>query len=113
MEFKLPENTLISRAKVLHYLLVPQKRSDKSAFLAIGGYTLENPEDLLGDLHQLRCTGTATMVDDNKFGCYYEMRGTLPGRSGVRLQVLTIWMTEHLSGLTKFVTLIPVSILRP
>jgi len=31
----------------------------------------------------------------------------LTGPNGVALAVRTIWMTEHLSGVTKFVTLIP------
>ena len=46
-------------------------------------------------------------MESNTFGRYYEIRGTLTGPNGVPLAVCTIWMTEHLSGVTKFVTLIP------
>jgi hypothetical protein len=49
----------------------------------------------------------AVVLETNKFGRYYEIRGTLTGPNGVKLAVRTIWMTEHLSGATKFVTLIP------
>lgn len=38
----------------------------------------------------------------NKFGRYYEIRVTLTGPNGVKLAVCTIWMTENLSGVTKF-----------
>ena len=46
-------------------------------------------------------------LESNKFGKLYEIRGTLTGPSGVTLAVRTIWMAEHLLGVTKFVTLIP------
>jgi len=48
-----------------------------------------------------------TPLEAGKFGQYYEIRGTLSHPKGVTLAVRTIWMTEHLSGITKFVTLIP------
>jgi hypothetical protein len=47
----------------------------------------------------------ATALQSNKFGQYYEVRGRLTGPNGVGLAVRTIRMTEHLSGLTKFVIL--------
>jgi hypothetical protein len=37
----------------------------------------------------------------------YEIRAQLVGPSGRALRVRTIWMTEYLSGATKFITLIP------
>jgi len=46
-------------------------------------------------------------LESNKFGRYYKIRGTLTGPNGVMLAVRAIWMTEHFSGVTKFVTLIP------
>ena len=46
-------------------------------------------------------------MQSNNFGQYYEVRGKLTGPNGALLAVRTIWMTEHLSGLTKFVTLLP------
>jgi hypothetical protein len=49
----------------------------------------------------------ATPTKDNKFGHYFEIRGGLTGPNGVTLAVRTIWMTERLSGITKFVTLLP------
>jgi hypothetical protein len=43
----------------------------------------------------------------NQFGEYYEIRGVLRGPSGSPLCVRTIWMREHLSKATRFITLLP------
>ena len=37
----------------------------------------------------------------------YEIRGPLVGPNGVTLQIRSIWMKENVSGVTKFITLIP------
>ena len=47
---KLPADAIIAAEKVMSYLLVSQTRGDKSAFLARGGYTIENADQLLHDL---------------------------------------------------------------
>lgn len=39
-------NALIVRAKLTHYLLVYKEADDKSGFLALAGFTLDNVEDL-------------------------------------------------------------------
>ena len=47
-----------------------------------------------------------------KFGRYYEVHWTsCTMQAGVDLRVKTIWMTERLSGVTKFITLIPIEVL--
>ena len=99
------QNTLSE--KITHYLLVPLARGDKSAFLSQAGYTRENPVQLLDDLRRQILPLDAVNAGENKFGRYYESRGLLRGPNGVALNVRAIWMTEHLSGITKFVTLIP------
>jgi len=104
---KLPADTTIAKDKLTGYLLLSQARGDKSAFLARAGYTLENADLLLRDLRSQVLSLEAVALESNKFGRYYESRGTLTGPNGVMLAVRTIWMTEHLSGVTKFVTLVP------
>ena len=104
---KLPADALIAMDKLTRYLLVPQARADKSAFLAGAGYTKDNAELLLRDLRSQILPLDATALESNQFGQYYEIRGRLTGPTGVTLVVRTIWMTEHLPGTTKFVTLIP------
>ena len=104
---KLPTDAAIAMDKLTGYLLVPQARGDKSAFLAGAGYTRDNADQLLRDLRAQILPLDATVLESNKFGRYCEIRGRLTGPNGVALAVHTIWMTEHLSGITKFVTLIP------
>ena len=103
---RLPADTTIAEDKLAHYLLLPQARGDKSTFLARAGYTRENADQLLRDLRAQILPLEAVALESNKFGRYYEIRGTLTGPTGVPLAVCTIWMTEHLSGATVFVTLI-------
>jgi hypothetical protein len=103
---KLPADTLIAPEKATHYLLVPQARGDKSGFLELAGYTAEHAEQLLHDL-RAQLSLDAVPTKSNKFGQYYEIQGSLTGPNGVTLAVRTIWMREHLSGVTKFVTLLP------
>ena len=105
---RLPPDSLIAPEKVTCYLLVPQVRSDKSVFLALAGYTRGCPERLLADLRDLLHAGDADFLEENVFGRLYEVAGRLRGPNGRVLRVRTIWMTDHLSGLTKFVTLMPV-----
>jgi hypothetical protein len=104
---KLPLDSTISTEKITCYLLVPLARGDKSAFLARAGYRLENAQQLLLDLRTQILPMEAAPAGDSKFGRYFEIRGLLRGPNGVGLSVRTIWMTEHLSGRTKFVTLVP------
>lgn len=104
---RLPADTLIARDKLTRYLLVPQARGDKSAFLAQAGYKQENADRLLEDMRSQLLVLEADPLESNQFGDYFEINGSLVGPNGVTLEVRTVWMTERLSGVTKFVTLIP------
>jgi hypothetical protein len=104
---KLPSNATIAREKATGYLLVRQARGDKSAFLQEAGYTLQKADRLLADLRSQILPLDAAFLQSNKFGLYYEIRGKLKGPNGRTLAIRSIWMTEHLSNRTKFVTLIP------
>ena len=102
-----PPDAIIASDKLTRYLLVRQPRGDKSVFLAAAGYTIQNVNQLLHDLRTQILPLDAAPLEFGKFGQYYEIRGTLHGPNGVTRSVRTIWITEHLSGDTKFVTLIP------
>jgi hypothetical protein len=104
---KLPAGTVIARDKITRYLLIPQARGDKSGFLGAAGYTSDNAARLLDDLRTQILPLDAIPLENGKFGQYYEIHGTLIGPNGVVRAVRTIWITEHLSGITKFVTLTP------
>lgn len=104
---RLPAESVISEDKLIRYLLVPQLRGDKSSFLRQGGYELSNASHLLRDLRDQILPLDAMQLESNQFGQYYEIKGSLRGPNGTTLSVRTIWMREHLSGMTKFITLIP------
>jgi hypothetical protein len=104
---KLPEDSHIAPEKLTRYLLVPQARGDKSTYLALAGYTLDNFTTLLTDLRAQILNQDAAALETTSYGQLYEIRAPLVGPSGRTLRVRTIWMTEYLSGVTKFITLIP------
>jgi len=104
---KLPTDSVIAPEKLTNYLLVRQARGDKSAFLAQAGYTTANPEQLLHDLRRQVLSQDAVLLQRTKFGEFYEIRALLTGPNRNMLRIRSIWMKEHLSGVTKFITLVP------
>jgi hypothetical protein len=104
---KLPDNTLIAPEKLTQYLLVLKKRNDKSKWLAQIGYTLENWQDLENDLRLQILSLEATAIETTQYGQTYEIRDNLTGPNGKTVVVVTIWMTEIATGVTKFITMYP------
>lgn len=65
---RLPVDTTIAEEKLMRYLLLPQVRGDKSAFLAQAGYILKNAGQLLHDLRTQIVSVDAVQLESNKFG---------------------------------------------
>ncbi len=103
---KLPDDAVIAPEKLASYLLVRQARGDKSAFLARAGYTTANFGQLLRDLRQQVLSQEAVSLPRTNFGSSMKS-GRLTGPNGTELRIRSIWMKEHLSGVTKFITLVP------
>jgi hypothetical protein len=61
----------------------------------------------LHDLRKQLLAEKAILIGQTKFGEFYEIRALLTGPNGTALRIRSIWMKEHLSGVTKFITLIP------
>lgn len=95
--------------KLTHYLLVPRSRSDKSRWLARGGYTSENPQRLADDLRAQLLPLDALPGRETSFGESFEISGRLTGPSGISLPLRTVWLKDALSGRVRFITLIPLS----
>jgi hypothetical protein len=105
---KLPRDAVIASAKLTKYLLVFREMDDKSKFLAQAGYSLNNWQQLERDLRSQILTLDATPSnEENRFGDTYKIRGILTGPNRVSLKVLTMWMTEYETGVTKLITLYP------
>ena len=104
---KLPVDTIIATAKIEGYLLKWLPENDKSIFLSQAGYVINDPEQLESDLREQILSLEADFIRHDRFGDRYEIRGQLIGPNGKSLAVVTIWMTEHETGQTKFITLFP------
>ncbi len=104
---RLPQDTLISSDKISRYLLVPQPKGDKSRFLSQAGYNAANAHQLVHDIRDQILPGDAAVTENTIYGQFFEIACPLTGPNGRTLDVKTIWMKEHLSGRTKFITLIP------
>lgn len=104
---KLPANTIILPRKASEYLLKLRRDDDKSAFLALAGYTAADADRLLRDIREQLLPLEAEFHEQTEYGPKYRIRGTLTGPNGRALRVLTIWMKEDATGDTKFVTLLP------
>lgn len=104
---KLSENATIAREKITDYLLKWQPDNDKSEFLGLAGYTPNNWQRLLHDIHTQILSADAEPVRKTAYGDLFRIRGKLMGPNGVTLRVVTIWIEEYGSGNTKFITLFP------
>ncbi|MFZ4767232.1 MAG: DUF6883 domain-containing protein [Roseimicrobium sp.] len=104
---KLPPDSDIEMRKLTHYLLVRQEESDRSAWLARGGYTQLNPQRLIDDIRSQLLPLDAIPSRPSPFGDSFEIQGQLLGPTGIPITVRTIWLKDALSGRTRFVTLIP------
>ncbi|NJL53041.1 MAG: hypothetical protein HC930_14120 [Hydrococcus sp. SU_1_0] len=101
----LSQDALIAEEKLSKYLLVPLPKDDKSKFLAEAGYTLDNWQQLQQDLRIQVLSQPAELIETNRYGKKYAVRGYLRGVNGIELKILTIWMVTD--NITKFVTLVP------
>jgi hypothetical protein len=104
---RLPANTVIASRKFTEYLLRPRLEDDKSRFLALAGYTLENADRLISDIRGQILPLDAVPFDETEYGQKYRIQGALTGPNGRVLHVLTVWMKENATNETKFVTLYP------
>ena len=104
---KIPADAVIPEPKLTQYLLVPQLRNDKSKFLAKGGFTQVNPDDLELAIRQLIAENEATEDRTDQFGTFYDVKGRLRGVNGIDLGVVTIWLHQSTDSNFRFITLIP------
>ncbi len=101
----LNQNAIISPNKITNYLLIPLPKDDKSQYLAQGGYTLDNWQQLERDLREQILTLEAQPTLKTKYGQKYQILGSLNCPNGRILKIKTIWIVTEQT--TKFVTLFP------
>jgi hypothetical protein len=105
---KLPQDAVIPRKKISNYLLEWRPENDKSQFLARAGYTVGQAEQLAIDIRQQLLALDAEFAETTEYGDLYRIAGTLTGPNGQTLRVVSIWMIESGTNITKFITLYPV-----
>ncbi len=104
---KLSQDSIIEPRKISHYLLRPLEDSDKSAFLAMAGYSRENSERLLDDIRSQLLPLDALRIGPFDYGVKYAIRGVLSCPNGRSLRVFSIWANLKSTGETRFITLYP------
>jgi len=104
---RLPPDSRIAPEKVTRYLLRRRMEGDKSAFLALAGYREANADRLMTDLREQILPLDAECTEQTEYGPKYRIRGSLVGPNVRALRVVTIWMTDDATNLTKFITLFP------
>ncbi len=103
---KIPNNAIIPREKLTLYLLIPQRKNDKSGFLAQVGFTQENPDLLEQAIRKLIAENEAIVDRQNEYGIFYRVQGDLHGPTGILLAV-TVWIQLTNDNDYRFVTLKP------
>jgi hypothetical protein len=104
---KLPLTAIIPIEKLTHYLLVPCEQGDKSKFLALAGFTLQNPNELLTAIRHLIAREDAIEDGINDYGVFFHIDGNLRSPAHKELTTRTIWLRHHSDDQFYFVTLIP------
>lgn len=102
---RLNQNAVFAEEKFTKYLLVKLPKNDKSKFLALAGYTLENWQQLVQDIRIQILPLEAFPTINTEFGQKYEIYGNLIGQNGVTLRVIPVWIVTLQE--TRFVTLLP------
>lgn len=104
---RLSADALIASAKITDYLLRLLEEDDKSQFLALAGYSADDPDRLIRDVREQLLPLDAETIGPTEYGTKYRIRGALRGPNGRELRVVSIWMSVEATGITKFVTLYP------
>jgi hypothetical protein len=105
-DVRIPDDAIIPREKLTLYLLMPQRKNDKSVFLAQVGFTQENPDLLERAIRQLIMENEAILDRQNAYGTFYRVQGDLHGSDG-KLSTVTVWIQLTNDNRFRFVTLKP------
>ena len=73
----------------------------------LAGCTLADTDQLMNAPRSQVLPLEAEWIDNTEYGTKYRIRATLAGPNGGRLGVVSIWMNEEATGVSKFDTLFP------
>ncbi|MEH2218786.1 MAG: DUF6883 domain-containing protein [Nostoc sp.] len=104
---KMPSGLIIQDEKITKYLLVYQPKSDKSRYLALAGYNLDNWELLKNDIISAVEGSEIAKVTPGDWGTQFEVQSEWSGPNGRLIKVITIWQQDEETELVRFITLYP------
>jgi hypothetical protein len=97
---------IIEKEKIANYLLKPLEKADKSIFLKLIGYSLDNWENLRDDILIQFSEYVYEIYEQNDFGILYKIEGKLVAPKKT-VDLITIWIKLKNEETLKFVTLFP------
>lgn len=104
---KLPkyESSVIPKAKFTEYALNPVKDPDKArAFKTALGYTTENADHLIEQIHSKLPLYEAVEKGNRGYGMTYEVIMDITGPNGKTAKVLTAWIDDQSNGEMRLTT---------
>lgn len=104
---KIPPDAIIADEKLTEYLLIPKPRNDKSALLALVGFTRENADQLKAAIRELTDQAEASVDQTTEYGTSYLVEGELKGLNNRNLPVILVWFQRAADQRFYFITLKP------
>jgi hypothetical protein len=104
---KMPSGLIIQDEKITKYLLVYQPKSDKSRYLALAGYNLDNWELLKNDIINAVEGSEIAKVTPSDWGTQFEVKSEWTGPNGRLIKIITIWQQDKETEVVRFITLYP------
>ena len=109
---KLPnnKNALISRAKLIEYLLSETHPvgSAKAKFFRGLGFNESNVSQLEKSLLKIVKTNKVINIREFVYGTNYVIEGIINGPTGKAVNIATVWFAKHKKSRPSFVTAYPV-----
>lgn len=104
---EMPSGLLIQEKKLTKYLLVYQAKDDKSEFLALAGYSLQNWQTLKQDILNAVEGAEIAEIVPTDWGTRFKVKSQWNGINGQLIRVFTIWQQDESSDTIRLVTLYP------
>ena len=89
---KIPADAIMPEDKFTRYLLMKKEYDDKSQFLGIAGYNINNYLILIDEIRKIASENDATISRTDEYGTFYKTTGYINGLTGIKLKVTAIWM---------------------
>ncbi len=104
---KMSSNLVIENTKLTRYLLVYQKKDDKSKYLSQYGYTLDNWQLLKQAIIQSVEGQEIEEITETDWGKRFKIKSKWNSINGKSIKVITVWQQTEGEDIIKLITLYP------